>query len=113
MPHDSKKLLCTLAALAITVSLVQPAHAGVYYPQDVTAEMSDAAYWAELHEGSREVIMPQEEIAAFNQNIAATKGTMVMDLKNEGESFDGIARNEAIRSSATTWWFRAAWTKMS
>lgn len=40
MLHGSKRLLCLLAAFAVTVSLVQPALAGVYYPQDVTAEIS-------------------------------------------------------------------------
>lgn len=101
MLHGSKRLLCSLAAFAVTVSLVQPALAGVYYPQDVTAEMSEASYWADLQEGTRDVILTQEEIAAFNQDIAETEGTMVIDLKNADESFDGIAKNQAIQTSAT------------
>lgn len=47
------------------------------------------------------MILTQEEIAAFNQDIADTTGTMVIDLKNAGESFDGIAKNQAIQTSAT------------
>ena len=102
MLHGLKKLFCTLPALAVALSLVQPAQAGVYYLPGVTAGMSDASYWAELHDGSREVILTQEEIAAFNQDIVEAKGTMVMDLKNAGETFDGLARNDAIQASATS-----------
>ena len=36
------------------------------------------------------MILTQEEIAAFNQDIAETEGTMVIDLKNADESFDAI-----------------------
>ena len=101
MLHASKRLLCLLATFTVTVSLMQSALAGVYYPQDVTAEMSEASYWADLQEGTRDVILTQEEIAAFNQDIAETEGTMVIDLKNADESFDGIAKNQAIQTSAT------------
>lgn len=101
MLYNWKKPLCALAALAITVSLLPTAQAGVYYPQDVTAEMSNAAYWAELHEGSRDLILTQEEISALNADTAAVKETMVLDLKNVDDTFDGVARNETVRSSAT------------
>ena len=89
-------------ALVITASLTQPAlAAGVSYMPDVTAEMSDASYWANLSENAQEVILTPEEIEAYNRDTELASGTMVMDLKSANETFDGKARNEAIRTSAT------------
>ena len=103
MMHKSKKLLSLLTmALVITASLTQPAlAAGVSYMPDVTAEMSDASYWANLSENAQEVILTPEEIEAYNRDTELASGTMVMDLKSASETFDGKARNEAIRTSAT------------
>ena len=102
MMHKSKKLLCLTMALVIMASLTQPAlAAGVSYMPDVTAEMSDASYWANLSENAQEVILTPEEIEAYNRDTELASGTMVMDLKSAGETFDGKARNEAIRTSAT------------
>ena len=102
MMRRGKKLLALVLSLMTALSLVQPAFAaGITYMPDVTAEMSEASYWADLRENSREIILTPEEIQAFNVDTAIASGTMVMDLRTAAESFDGKARNEMIRSSAT------------
>lgn len=102
MAHGARKMICFLLTLVTAVSLMQPALAvGVTYMPDVTAEMSDAAYWAKFSDSADEIILTAEEIAAFNADTYAASGTMVMDLRTASETFDGKARNEMIRSSAT------------
>ena len=91
-------MLCLITAL----TLVLPAAAAeIKYMPDVTAEMSHASYWAKLYDNADEVILNSEEIRAFNEDTYIASGTMVMDLRTIKDSFDGKARNEAIRSSAT------------
>ena len=63
--------------------------------------MSDAAYWADLRDDARDVILTPEEIEAFNQDTYIASGTMVMDLTSAKETFDGKARNEAVTKSST------------
>ena len=91
-------LLCTITVLTLALPA---AAAGVRYMPDVTAEMSQASYWANLHDRADEVILSSEEIKAFNEDTYLASGTMVMDLRTIKGTFDGRARNEAIRSSAT------------
>ena len=62
MLHKPKKILSLSLALALSVPMVQPALAGVTYMPDVTAEMSQASYWADYHKGYRDVILTPEEI---------------------------------------------------
>ena len=45
-----------LLAMVLSVSTLQPAYAAVTYMPDVTAEMSDASFWAEYHDGYMFVI---------------------------------------------------------
>ena len=91
-------LLCVITA----VTQVLPAGAaGIKYMPDVTAEMAQADYWGKLHDNANELILSREEIKAFNEDTYAASGTMVMDLRTVKDSFDGKARNEAIRKSAT------------
>ena len=88
--------LCLVTAL----SLALPAAAEVQYMPDVTAEMSNASYWAKLYENADDVILNADEIKAFNEDTYIASGTMVMDLRTIKDTFDGKARNEAVRSSA-------------
>jgi len=100
--HRIKRLSVLALALALAVSMAPDAFsAGVTYMPGVTAEMSDAAYWAALEENAQEIILTQEEIAAFNTDTILASGTSVMDLRTVKEVFDGKARNEMIRSSST------------
>ena len=91
-------LLCMLTVLTLTLPA---AAAGVKYMPDVTADMSQASYWANLYENADEIILTPEEIKAFNEDTYIASGTMVMDLRTIKDTFDGKARNEAIERSAT------------
>ena len=55
---QKSKTICSLSlALVLSVSLVQPAMANIKYMPDVTPEMSQASFWADYHEGYRDVIL--------------------------------------------------------
>ena len=102
MIHGFKKLLCVFLSLLLLTSLVPSAMAsGVTYMPGVTQAMSDAAYWAKRSDDAQDIILTPEEIQAFNQDTYIASGTMVMDLRTANETFDGIARNKAIKSSST------------
>ena len=101
MLYKSKKVLSLSLAVVLSASFVQPALAGVKYMPDVTAEMSDASFWADYHEGYRNVILTQEEIQAFNQDTFLADGTMVMDLKSGAATYNGVSKNAALYSSST------------
>ena len=91
-------LLCVITAVT---QVLPAAAAGIKYMPDVTAEMARADYWGKLHDNANELILSPEEIKAFNEDTYAASGTMVMDLRTVKDSFDGKARNEAVRKSAT------------
>ena len=91
-------LLCVITMMGTALPAVA---AGIKYMPDVTAEMGKASYWAALHQGSDQIILTQEEIKTFNEDTYLASGTMVMDLRTIKETFDGAARNEAIKKSAT------------
>ncbi len=102
MFRKTARFLCLLLALFCALPLCRPAlAAGVSYMPGVTAEMSNPAYWAARQSDPRKVILTGEEIQAANAGIIEKSGTMVMDLKSAAGTFDGTARNEAIRTSAT------------
>ena len=99
---QSKRISALALCLATALTLVLPAAAAeIEYMPDVTAEMSHASYWAQLQEGTDEIILTPEEIKAFNEDTYLASGTNVMDLRTVKDTFDGKARNEAIRNSAT------------
>lgn len=86
--------------LAVSTAALSPAGAVSYLPE-VTAEMTQASYWAQLHPGARQVILTQEEIVQANRSAAQRPETKVLDLTAAPERFDGFARNELVRTSAT------------
>ncbi|MBQ5708430.1 MAG: hypothetical protein IIV62_00540, partial [Anaerotignum sp.] len=90
-----------LLAMVLSVSTLQPAYAAVTYMPDVTAEMSDASFWDEYHDGYSDVILTPEEIKAFNQDTFLADGTMVMDLKTAAPTYNGVSRNASLISSST------------
>ena len=101
MKNISKRILSVVLTLGILLSLSAEAFAAVSYMPDVTPEMSDADFWASLSNDPDAVMMTREEIKAQNADTALASGTSVMDLKTAAETFDGVARNKAIQSSAT------------
>ena len=102
MKLKKQKRVCGILLSAIlSVSTLQPAYAAVTYMPDVTAEMSDASFWAEYHDGYSDVILTPEEIKAFNQDTFLADGTMVMDLKTAASTYNGVSRNASLISSST------------
>lgn len=101
MKKHLSRILSLILTLGVLVSLSAEAFAAVSYMPDVTPEMSDADFWASRSNESDTVVMTREEIKAQNADTALASGTSVMDLKTAAETFDGVARNKAIRSSAT------------
>lgn len=81
-----KQIGGALLAMLLSVSTIQPAFAAVTYMPGVRAEMSDASFWADYHDGYQDVILTQEEIKAFNEDTFLADGTMVMDLKEVAET---------------------------
>lgn len=106
MKPNRKKPLAWLLALTLAVSLLPTAAPraaaadAVTRPPGVTQEMSGASYWADLHKDSRSVILTPAEIAAQNRANAAMDGNSITDLKSEPTTFDGTAKNEALRAGA-------------
>lgn len=98
----SKRIAALVLSMITMLTLALPAAAAeIKYMPDVTADMSHASYWAQLQEGADEIILTPEEIKAFNEDTYISSGTNVMDLRTVKDTFDGKARNEAIRKSAT------------
>ena len=101
MKRRFNRILTIALMLGVLFSLSAEAFAAVSYMPDVTPEMSDADFWASRSGDPDAVMMTREEIRAQNADTALASGTSVMDLKTAAETFDGIARNKAIKSSAT------------
>lgn len=89
-----KKLKFTSWLLVIMILTVSGVNAN--YMPGVTEDMSKASYWSE----DRELIMSYESIETLNRETIASRGTGMYDLKNQKDSLDGVALNEALKSSS-------------
>ncbi|MBQ2270465.1 MAG: SH3 domain-containing protein [Firmicutes bacterium] len=93
----NKKLIGLSLCITMLVGSVSQAFgAAIQYLPGVTAEMSQAAYWSE----DETVLMSWDEIKAQNALTISASGTNMYDLKNQPETVDGEALNEALRKSA-------------
>ena len=102
MKQKMKKGLSALIISSLMLSSAQPAFAAnISYMPDVTSQMSNPSYWTQQEDDAQEVILTLAEIRALNADSALASGTMIMDLKNANPFYNGVARNEALRSSAT------------
>ena len=64
---NAKRIAALALCMMTVLSLALPAAAtGVKYMPDVTADMSQASYWANLYDDADEIILTPEEIKAFN-----------------------------------------------
>ena len=74
---------------------------------DVTAEMSDASFWAEYHDGYRDMILTQEEIQAFNQDTFLADGTFgIHDVVTRSMVADALYAAEKSPKTVTHCFFR-------
>lgn len=93
-----KRLLALVLCGVMSTSMVlQSGAAGIGYLPDVTAQMSDGAYWSQ----DDTVQMSWEEIEQLNALNLAAKGTNMNDLKNHAETVDTVALNKALKKSTT------------
>lgn len=92
--------LSVLLALSMLLPLA-PARAAqpVEYLPGVTEEMTDPGYWAALMDDPDAALATPEEIARINAEALTTGGSNMHDLKNLSETFDGVARCEALKRS--------------
>ena len=100
-----KKYLALLLALCFVVSMLSPlpALAGaapVGYMPGVTEEMADPAFWSGLAGDPDALLATAEDIARINAAAVAGEGTNRRDMKNLKETYDGVAKNEALQKSA-------------
>ena len=102
MKHTIRPVITVLLAFCLLAALALPGFAAVSYMPDVTPEMSSADYWAARSTDADRVLMTREEIETRNVDTAIAAGTMIIDIKSIPETFDGIERNAAIKSSATS-----------
>ena len=89
----------------IVISLCMPLFAQaearpVGYMPGVTEEMTDPAFWSGMTADPDALLATAEDIAWINAAAAAAEGTNRVDLKNIRETYDGIARNEALEKSS-------------
>ena len=99
-----KKCFALLLALCFAVSLVSPLPAladaaPVGYMPGVTEEMAVPAFWSDLTGDPDALLATAEDIARINAAAVAVEGNYRCDLKNLPETYDGIAKNEALQKS--------------
>ena len=107
MNQDGISFRAKAIALFLTVCAVvslRPSSAGasapVGYMPGVTKEMTDPAFWSGLTENPDALLATPEEIAAINAAAAAGEGTNRRDMRTLKGTYNGIARNESLKSSA-------------
>ena len=105
--NKTKAVSTFLAVLLILSATVNCLASGIAYLPDVTAEMSSPSYWTD----ETDLLMTYEDIEKLNEDTISEKGTNMYDLKNQPETVDGVALNEAIfKSSQADAKYYLGWT---
>ena len=99
-----KKHLALLLALCFAVPLLSlpsalGAAAPVGYMPGMTEEMTDPAFWSDMAGDPDALLATAEDIARINEAAVAAEGTNRRDMKSLQDTYDGVARNEALRKS--------------
>ena len=89
-------VLCAGAAAPFS-ALADAAPVG--YMPGVTEEMTEADYWSGLAADPDALLATPEEIARITQAAADTPDAYRVDLRAVEETYDGLARNEALQKS--------------
>ena len=103
-----KHALALLVMLVLLCALL-PTHALAEAPllPDVTAEMTDAAFWMEGLEDADAILADAKQIEALNRSFLQTPACCMNDLENAGEEFDERAFYrelwQSAFSSAASW----------
>ena len=97
-------IITILLTLSTTVNCLA---SGVSYLPDVTREMSSPSFWTE----ETDILMSFDEIEKLNEETISAKGTNMYNLKNQPETVNGVALNEAlIKSSQADAKYYLGWT---
>lgn len=98
-----KQFVTLLLVLAIVLASGLSASAQeIQYLPDVTEEMTEYTFWADLQKDADEIILTADEITAYNKANIDAEGTMLVDLKAYEDTFNGLKGNEDIKGSATS-----------
>lgn len=93
-------LLALICCLNLPSADALEAAASVGYLPGVTDEMSDPAFWASRMNDPDALLSTAEEITRINAAALAAEGSNMHDLRNVGETFDGVAHCEALKKGA-------------
>ncbi|SEP93377.1 Putative cell wall binding repeat-containing protein [Lachnospiraceae bacterium NE2001] len=96
----TKSVFALVLSAFFVLSNVNISNAEVIYMDNVTEEMTDAAYWYNKTEDPYKVLATWDEINAINNDIIAESGTSVADIRNLDEYIDGISLNQQLLEMA-------------
>ena len=98
-----KKTLALLMTLCIAGAVLCPfsalAAAPVGYMPGVTEEMTEPSFWYGQTDDPDALLATAEDIARINQAAIDGAGTNRRDMKSLKETYDGIAKREALQNS--------------
>ena len=105
---NNKRFLTVCVAFLFSIGIATNAFAaGVSYLPDVTSDMSGATYWTD----DDQLLMTYQEIEELNSLTVSTSGTYMYDLKNQPDTVDGVALNQALlKSSGADASYYLGWT---
>ena len=92
-------LLCCVVTAPIPAKADRAAQSPQFMP-GVTEEMTDPAFWSGLTNDPDALLATPEEIAQINAAAIATEGSNRRDMRSLKETYDGVARNQALQESA-------------
>ena len=98
-----ERILILMAAVCGVIFMFFPQHAlaarEVGYMPGVTEEMTEPSFWSDRTVDPDALLATAEDIARINAAAADGEGTNRRDMKKLDETFNGIARIEALRKS--------------
>ena len=90
---------CSVLSLSVPARVLADA-ASVGYMPNVTEAMTDSAFWSGMTDDPDALLATPEEIARINQAAIDGAGTNRRDMRTLRETYNGLARNEALAQSA-------------
>ena len=97
--HMRQWLLFCIVVLFVPFSALAEVRPVGFMP-DVTEAMTDPAFWSDLTGDPDALLATAEDIARINAAAVAGEGTNRRDMKNLKETYNGIAKSEALQKSA-------------
>ena len=92
-------LLCCVLAAPVPAKADRAAQSPQAMP-GVTEEMANPAFWSGLADDPDTLLATPEAIAQINAAAVAAEGSNRCDMRSLQETYDGLARNEALAKGA-------------